>query len=543
MSINSISPTEFSSGVLVADLTAAPAGGSQDAFTAKVTLGASLDVQSTKGGIKSPQMTTAQRLALPATSAQNGMIVYDKTLQSLFVLENGSWSDFSSNGITGPGVSVVNDIVVFANTTGDLVADSGVSITQVPPPLLSLGRGDALITDTELSNVDILSFKDVGLIYTGVGGTSATYVCGLFPNSILGRSPNTVFGFANPSSPDAIVEMTEGAFLFPRHDQAAINALIDVEGMVVYNTTTDLFNFNQNGSWATYYGLNSPTRLLEDVVNFNVFVGQTAGNTTLSGSQGNTAMGSDCLNDITSGDYNTSYGFSSLSSCTTGSQNSSYGFSCLESITSANLNTGFGNGVFGQLTSGNGNTGVGAGAGTGIGIFNLTSCTFLGQNASATSSGLTNATAIGANAAVQISNAIVLGDGLTNVGIGSSSPAARLHVRSGNTAIFCDGSFRAGYVGTATSYTVQDFDFIIGVTSTASPRTITLPTASSGIDGRIVYIKDESGGASANGITINVTGGGNIDNATSATMNQSFESAAFYCNGTQWFVLCGYRAG
>lgn len=92
-----------------------------------------------------------------------------------------------------------------------------------------------------------------------------------------------------------------------------------------------------------------------------------------------------------------------------------------------------------------------------------------------------------------------------------------------------------GYVQTAISYNVLISDWIIGVTSTAAVRTITMP-ASGAIAGQHWIIKDESGGAAANPIVV-AAGTGTIDGAASVTIPSNYGSISVYFNGTNYFVV------
>ncbi|WP_229365892.1 bZIP transcription factor [Fibrisoma montanum] len=80
--------------------------------------------------------------------------------------------------------------------------------------------------------------------------------------------------------------------------------------------------------------------------------------------------------------------------------------------------------------------------------------TFLGFRADAGANGLQNATAIGNNARVSVSNAVVLGEA-ANVGIGTSAPAAKLHLVSGveNSAGLRFGNLTSGSPASATNQT------------------------------------------------------------------------------------------
>ena len=76
---------------------------------------------------------------------------------------------------------------------------------------------------------------------------------------------------------------------------------------------------------------------------------------------------------------------------------------------------------------------------------------------------------------------------------------------------------------------------ILAVNNTAAPRTVTLLTADV-IDGTPRWIKDESGGAFTNNITIVTEGSETIDGATTKTISADFGDLTVYSNGTNWFV-------
>jgi len=58
------------------------------------------------------------------------------------------------------------------------------------------------------------------------------------------------FGIGTTSPQGALdVSSTTGAFIVPRMTTAQRNALTAVNGMIIYNTTTNKFNFYENGAW------------------------------------------------------------------------------------------------------------------------------------------------------------------------------------------------------------------------------------------------------------------------------------------------------
>jgi hypothetical protein len=92
----------------------------------------------------------------------------------------------------------------------------------------------------------------------------------------------------------------------------------------------------------------------------------------------------------------------------------------------------------------------------------------------------------------------------------------------------------------ATSATVAKNDYYIGITSTASPRTITLPDTSSTPlkprKGQCFKFKDQSGGAAANNITI-TPNGGTIDGAGSYVITTNYGYVELMFDGTNYFKV------
>jgi len=90
----------------------------------------------------------------------------------------------------------------------------------------------------------------------------------------------------------------------------------------------------------------------------------------------------------------------------------------------------------------------------------------------------------------------------------------------------------------AGNYTIVAADpLYIGVTSTAAPRTITLPAASAVTAGRTYVVKDESGAAGTNNITVARAGADTIDGATSKVINTNYGSVMLYSDGvSKWFT-------
>lgn len=87
----------------------------------------------------------------------------------------------------------------------------------------------------------------------------------------------------------------------------------------------------------------------------------------------------------------------------------------------------------------------------------------------------------------------------------------------------------------ATSVSTNSADMVILV-NTAAARTITLAT-SDVAEGRTITIKDSTGGALANNITIDTEGAQLIDGAASIAIALNYGSATVVSDGTNWFTV------
>lgn len=77
---------------------------------------------------------------------------------------------------------------------------------------------------------------------------------------------------------------------------------------------------------------------------------------------------------------------------------------------------------------------------------------------------------------------------------------------------------------------------IIGVTSTAAPRAIVLDSDDV-VDGRVIWVKDESGGAATNNITVSTEGAETIDGAATFVISTNYGVMGFYSDGSNWFTI------
>lgn len=85
------------------------------------------------------------------------------------------------------------------------------------------------------------------------------------------------------------------------------------------------------------------------------------------------------------------------------------------------------------------------------------------------------------------------------------------------------------------TYTVLSTDRRICYTALAAAATVTLPAAST-MSGKQITVKDESGNAATNHITVQVASAGTIDGAATNVISTAYGVGRYYSNGTAWFT-------
>ena len=88
---------------------------------------------------------------------------------------------------------------------------------------------------------------------------------------------------------------------------------------------------------------------------------------------------------------------------------------------------------------------------------------------------------------------------------------------------------------TAATYIAKAGDRLIGV-NRAGAVTVTLPTVQLRA-GRTYTVKDESGAAATNNITVATEGSETIDGSATDTISQNYGSKAYYSDGSNWFTV------
>jgi parallel beta-helix repeat protein len=87
-------------------------------------------------------------------------------------------------------------------------------------------------------------------------------------------------------------------------------------------------------------------------------------------------------------------------------------------------------------------------------------------------------------------------------------------------------------------YTLNKMDQLVAFTSLTAGRTLSLPAGfGSATLPYYVDVKDESGAAAANAITLSVTGGGTIDGAASIALKENYGQVRAYSTGSNWYSM------
>lgn len=186
----------------------------------------------------------------------------------------------------------------------------------------------------------------------------------------------------------------------------------------------------------------------------NTSFGELALATNTTGYE-NTAYGYNSLNANTTGNYNTANGVDSLKNNSSGSNNTASGSDALRNNETGSYNSGFGESALVYNINGSYNTSIGAGSGNltfdDLATLSVDNSVFIGAGTRALNqSGDTNQIVIGYNAIGAGSNSVVLGnDSIAAtilkgfVGIGTSSPFAKLTVIGdiyGGSLLFSGGA-------------------------------------------------------------------------------------------------------
>ncbi len=287
------------------------------------------------------------------------------------------------------------------------------------------------------------------------------------------------------------------------------------------------------------------TETLDFGLTSNILLGSIGAITT---GTSNTALGKLALASDSSGDSNTAIGYQAMVSSTTGSQCTAVGaWSMYNATIGASNNTSIGYSALYNLTTGTNNIALGINAGSNLtttdsnnilvgnaGVVADNARIRIGTNATQTSTFIVgiDGVNVGSVAKVVTMASDQLGTATITAGAGITvTPGAN------SITIASSGLTPATYTNVNTSpYVVLPADEYLSVDCSGGPITVQLPNAAT--LSRLFYIKDRTGSAAINNITVTTVGGAvNIDGATTFVMNTAYQAIDIIGNGSTYEIF------
>ena len=410
---------------------------------------------------------------------------------------------------TGKPIEVSNGGTGKSSTTAYSLVCGGTSSTSALQAVATLG-----------SSGEILTSNGAGMLPTWQSGLSSITITGdsgsaTNPITLTGGTSGAVFTGATHT-------MTESFnYLNIPKDSTTTTGFIKMGDPAMFN---DEVVFHRAGS-----------------INCT-FVGGSSGASTLIAGAGansaNTFLGSFSGKTLTTGSYNTGVGLSAGKLITSGIQNTSIGAGALEQLQTGDNNVGIGICGASYTTSESNNiiinsSGVAAdantlriGEATGSNPFYLNKayiCGITGINVGSTSQIVTMGTAGTAN---QLGTAILT----SGTGVTVSNGANTITISSSGVSVL-------NIISTSTTpYDALTTDYAIAMDSSGGVKTVRLPNAPA--TGRMFVIKDSTGSAAANNITVTTVGGAvNIDGAVTYVMNSAYQSVSVIFTGSVYLIV------
>jgi hypothetical protein len=444
---------------------------------------------------------------------------------TISALSSGGATSFpTDSGTATPAAGILNIIA----DNAALNAGSSVSFS---------GSGNTVLLNvTDTNNNTIIGSLSGNNTITGANNTIVGQFCG----SVLtiGRSNVIVGEGSGNSMTDASSNILIGISTGP--------ALVDGTGNIAIgtNTASSLFEASNN----IFIGNNTGVTLFEGIS--NIMIGGSAAASLLEGNN-NIIIGENAGASLFLENNNMMIGVNAGTSLTSGTRNVLIGGSAGASLINVSDNTFLGFNAGNSIGNGQHNIIIGSNAGTNYGA-NESNNILIGSIGIAAESNILRIGQSTGGGAGQLSQAFI--SGIDGVNVGS---VATVVTESGNqlgTAVITggsgitvtpgansivisgSGSITFTYTNVNTSpYVVLITDEYLSVDCSGGPITIQLSNAAT--LGKTFVIKDRTGSAAINNITVTTVGGAvNIDGATTFVMNSAYQAISLLGNNTSYEV-------
>lgn len=514
---------------------------------------------------------------------------------------NGNFSSTGSptlSGLTLGSLTVADGIV---QTNGSGVLSSSTTLPD-GTTATTQSQGDNSTNLATTAYVDAATYWQrigIDLSPATIGDNIDIATGGLKDNDVttaiaLGDGSNTSFNTTNKTIVGSVNELDD--IVLRKDGSVALTANWDAGN---YTITADTFDADTGYEIGSAPALNrGPAGLdnnyivgnggtsLSQVAAYegedNIFIGTNSGLAQTTG-YWNVFIGSDAGASITTSYANIGIGYKSIASLTTDTNvwNIGIGFSTLELLTGGGSNIAIGNNVLALTTTGGANVGVGHGC-----LYSNTADhnVAIGNNAGS------DTTSAEKNVYIGHYSGYRTGTGDNNIMIGyyagghgttynqsgcifigyqaglNESTSNKLYIDNSSSAtpliygefdndqltvnggLTINGDLYLKRTASATDYNPSALtsDDVIAITDTSSARAVTISTedvqSGSTSNPRIMTVKDESGNAGTNNITVSLESG-NIDGSASYVIDGDYESVTIYLDGTNGFTVSNNIAG
>lgn len=423
------------------------------------------------------------------------------------------------------------------------VVGDGTTITIAGNPGTNTLTASVIVDYAEQFDTD-----DGGSVFPALGVVNVTGVNNIFTTAV---TPNTI-GISVSGTIDHCVQVgniaggissvpngTTGQILTattgadPSWQDPLFDTLSFDGDVGTANPALNIINFDANTNCGSSVEFSAAadivSLLVTDSLN-NTIVGLNAGNGTLSGAS-NTGLGEETLNKLTSGATNTTLGRQSGSSLTNGSNNVALGYQSLQSALTGASNIAIGpQSASSYVGAESSNIVIGN---AGIASENNT----LRIGTSGSSTGQQNRCFIAGVDGVNVgSTATIVTENANQLGTAVITAGAGITVTPGANLITISGSGTLTYTNVnSTPYVVLTTDQYLSVDASGGAITVQLPNAAT--LGKVYVVKDRTGSAGTNNITVTTVGGAvNIDGATTFVMNTAYQAISIIGNGTTYEI-------